>query len=320
MLQSLRDVQQLWQGGRIPTSDGAGNTVELEIFPKPVQPSLPVWMTCSGDPAMFEKAAALDCNVLTALLTQSLDEAAEKVALYRKARAEHGLDPEGGCVTLMLHTFVGEDEDEVRRQAREPLTDYFKSHIDLIKTMIRSLNISLPDLDPDDPAWLDFLASFAFERYYQAGSLIGTPARCMQMVDRLKGMGFDEVACFIDFGVEADAVLKSLKHLNRLREMSESSRPVTAASLRKFLTERLAEDVGHITFETRDYLPPLPAEGAGAREARPAPGVHPAGNGWPQAAPGVGARAPLVDVLRSADERVRVQREARQRRDRKRGM
>jgi hypothetical protein len=243
---------------------------------------------------MFEKAGALGHNVLTALLTQSLDETAGKIALYRKARAEHGLDPAGGCVTLMLHTFVGEDEDEVRLKTRGPLTDYFKSHIGLIKTMIKSLNIQLEDMNPDDPVWLDYLASFAFERYYQAGSLIGTPARCMQMVNRLKGMGVDEVACFIDFGVEADTVLRSLTHLDRLREMSEGPPPLSEAALRKFLAERLACDAGHVEFEIRDYLPP-------------------------SLAPGAALRAPTADVLRAADERVRVQRAAMERRNRMRG-
>jgi natural product biosynthesis luciferase-like monooxygenase protein len=301
MLQSLLDVQRLWEGGKLLTRDGAGNETELEIFPKPVQPRLPVWVTCSGDPAMFEKAGALGHNVLTALLTQSLEEAAEKIALYRRARAEHGLDPEGGSVTLMLHTFVGEDDEEVRAKTRGPLTDYFKSHIGLIKTMIKSLNIGLGDVDPDDPVTLDYLASFAFERYYQAGSLIGTPAKCMPMVNRLKGMGVDEVACFIDFGVDADSVLKSLRHLDRLREMSESSTRVTAAALREFLARRLAEDVGHVSFEIRDELPP---------------GLYPAGGVRTNPAPGAGAGMPVADVLRSVDERVRAQRAARQRQNR----
>src|SRR3712207_3877974 len=91
-----------------------------------------------------------------------------------------------------------------------------------------------------------------FERYYQAGSLIGTPAKCMQMVGRLKEMGVDEVACFVDFGVAADSVLKGLKHLNLLREMSEGPPPLTAAALRDFLAERLAGDPGQVAFEIRD--------------------------------------------------------------------
>ena len=300
MLRNLEQVRRLWEGGTILTRDGVGNEVELEIFPKPVQPTLPVWMTCSGDPVMFEKAGEAGFNVLTALLTQSLEETAGKIALYRKARAANGLDPAGGRVTLMLHTFVGEDEEAVKRLARAPLTDYFKSHIDLIKTMIKSLSIQLEDVDPDDPVWLDYLASFAFERYYQAGSLIGTPAKCMTMVERLKRMGVDEVACFIDFGVDADSVLKSLRHLNELREMSGAASALSDAALRKFLTDRLAEDVGPITLEIRDCLPATYA----GQPPRAEPLTH----------------APHADALRSVDERVRVQKAARQRQHRVKGM
>ena len=44
----------------------------------------------------------------------------------------------------------------------------------------------------------------------------------MKMVDRLKEMGVDEVACFIDFGVDTDSVLESLQYLNQLKASSES--------------------------------------------------------------------------------------------------
>ena len=70
MLQNIQEVQRLWQGGTTRVRDGAGNEVDLEIFPKPLQPQLPIWLTCSGDPAMFVKAGELGLNVLTALLTQ----------------------------------------------------------------------------------------------------------------------------------------------------------------------------------------------------------------------------------------------------------
>ena len=49
-------------------------------------------------------------------------------------------------------------------------------------------------------AYRDQMAAFAFERYYRTSSLIGTPASCMKMIERLKEIGVDEVACLIDFG------------------------------------------------------------------------------------------------------------------------
>lgn len=226
MLQNIREVQRLWQGGTTRVRDGAGNEVELEIFPKPLQPQLPIWLTCSGDPAMFVKAGELGLNVLTALLTQSLEETAGKIELYRRALAASGRDPQSGRVTLMLHTFVTDDAQQARDKVQGPLIDYFKSHLDLIKTMIKSLNINLDGIDPNDPVCIDYFAQFAFERYYQSGSLIGTPETCMPMVDRLKEMGVDEVACFIDFGVDADSVLNNLKYLNQLKDASNETRTV----------------------------------------------------------------------------------------------
>jgi natural product biosynthesis luciferase-like monooxygenase protein len=248
MFENIHEVQQLWRGGTTRVRDGAGNEVELEIFPKPLQPQLPIWLTCSGDPAMFVKAGELGLNVLTALLTQSLEETAGKIELYRRALAASGRDPQSGQVTLMLHTFVTDDAEQAREKVRGPLIDYFKSHLDLIKTMIKSLNINLEGIDPNDPVCLDYFAQFAFERYYQSGSLIGTPQTCMQMVNRLKEMGVDEVACFIDFGVDTDSVLKNLKYLNQLKD---SSRVVSNESR---------------NFEIPDEVPAIPRQSAIAAE------------------------------------------------------
>ena len=255
MLQSLQEVQQLWQGGTTRVRDGAGNEVDLRIFPKPVQRQLPIWLTCSGDPAMFETSGQLNLNVLTALLTQSLEETAEKITLYRQVLAASGHDPKAGRVALMLHTFVTNDATEARRKVEGPLTGYLKSHLGLVKTMIRSLDIKLDGIDPDDPVSLDYFAAFAFERYYQFGSLIGTPETCMAMVDRLKEMGVDEVACFIDFGVDNDSVIESLEYLNELKQLSESSFTVNENALRQFLEQRLPGETTDLTFEIHDELP-----------------------------------------------------------------
>ena len=255
MLQSLHEVQQLWQGGTTRVRDGAGNEIDLRIFPKPVQRQLPIWLTCSGDPAMFEKSGELNLNVLTALLTQSLEETAQKITLYRQALARSGHDAKAGRVTLMLHTFVTNDAHEARKRVEGPLTKYLKSHLGLVKTMIKSLDIKLDGIDPDDPVSLDYFAAFAFERYYQFGSLIGTPETCMAMVDRLKEMGVDEVACFIDFGVDNDSVIESLEYLNKLKELSESSFTINEESLRQFLKHRLSGELDPLMFEIHSEMP-----------------------------------------------------------------
>ncbi len=216
MWRGIAEVQRLWRGESITALDGKGATTELKVLPRPVQPELPIWITCSGDPEMFVSAGERGFNVLTALLGQSLDEVATKIAMYRQSLAAHGHDPAGRQVTLMLHTFVGENLDFVLSKARTPLCNYLKAHVGLIETMTKSLNLKVSI----EPEYIDDLVEFAFERYYQTASLIGTPEKCLDIIARLKQIGVDEVACFIDFGIDTASVLDSLQHLVRLRDLS----------------------------------------------------------------------------------------------------
>jgi natural product biosynthesis luciferase-like monooxygenase protein len=277
MFDAVEQVRRLWRGEPMRVRDGAGNVTEVSIFPRPVQPELPVWLTCSGDPQMFVRAGELGLNVLTALLTQSIEEAASKIKLYREARARAGHDPRAGHVTLMMHTFVGGDERGVLEKARAPLCNYLKSHVGLVETMVRSLDLQ-PDLRRDEH--LDDLVSFAFERYYRSGSLIGTPEKCLRTVERVRAAGVDEVACFVDFGVDADAVLDALPHLNALKEASDraaggapsgDAREAVPRLLSEHVREQLSEEMSPSSFRLLDALP-RDADGAVNREALAARG------------------------------------------------
>jgi alkanesulfonate monooxygenase SsuD/methylene tetrahydromethanopterin reductase-like flavin-dependent oxidoreductase (luciferase family) len=147
----------------------------------------------------------------------------KKIQLYREARAKHGHDPAAGQITVMLHTFVGEDDNVVKEIVRPSLTDYFRSNI---KQFELHTDLSVKgrggskSFDPDNltEADLDVVASYYFERYFDQNLLCGTPEKCSQLVDRLSEAGVSEIACFIDFGVSPDLVLSSLPHLNVLRE------------------------------------------------------------------------------------------------------
>lgn len=229
MFRGIEEVQELWRGQSIAGRDGVGKEIEVRIFPKPIQPELPIWLTCSGGPEMFEKAGELGCHVLTALLTQSLEEVTPKIKLYRDSLARHGHDPRSGKVTMMMHTFIGEDAEAVLQKVRAPLTKYLKSHLNLIETGAESLNLDVDVRDQDPEKVRDQMAAFAFERYYRTSSLIGTPTSCMKMVERLKAIGVDEVACLIDFGIDVDSVLESLEHLVVLRDLSHALPDLTSS-------------------------------------------------------------------------------------------
>jgi natural product biosynthesis luciferase-like monooxygenase protein len=216
MFERIEIVRRLWRGEALTVRGGAGNAIEVEIFPKPVQPELPVWITCANNPQTFEDTGRIGANVLTSLIGLTVEVLADRIALYRASRARAGHDPRTGQVAVMLHTFVGDDLARVREKVRGPFCDYLRSHTELLTSLARSLH---QDFDEGSFAKEDLeeLLQMEFERYFRSGSLLGTPASCLAMVQRLREIGVDEICCLLDFGVDVPSVMDSLEHLAELR-------------------------------------------------------------------------------------------------------
>lgn len=211
LLAGVTTVKKLWRGETISVPNGLGEKVDIRTYPSPIQPELPVWITCSGGPERFIEAGAAGANVLTALLFQEIEELQEKIALYRQARADHGHDAEAGQVTLMLHTFIADDLDQVRKQVREPFMAYLRTSVNLWSRGQKNVG-ELGEKEREK------LVEYAFERYFQTNALFGTPVSVRPTIQRLHDIGVDEIACLLDFGIAIEAVLASLHSLNRLRE------------------------------------------------------------------------------------------------------
>ncbi len=187
MLRHLDTVRKLWRGEPVTFKGGAGNQLGVKIFPRPVQPELPIWVTAAGSPETFQAAGEIGANLLTHLLGQTIEELDEKIALYRKSWRDHGHGPRAGHVTLMVHTFLGNDLAEVRAKVENPFCSYLKSSFGLVKNFLRSLGAGYnpDDLSAED---LDALLSHAYDRYSQESGLIGTVSTCLETVDRIKAI------------------------------------------------------------------------------------------------------------------------------------
>lgn len=212
----IQTIRSLWRGEAATFANGVGNPHEVRIFPPPVQPDLPVWVTSAGGVETFRAAGRLGAGVLTHLLDQDVEALAVKLAEYRTALAERP-DHDGwpGHVALMIHTFVDDDEERARELVRGPLSDYMRSSLHLL------LNAQLDGRRKLDPSRLsredvDFMVDRAFERYFEFG-LLGTVSKGAEVIERLRAIGVDEIACLIDFGLPTDAVLGGLTKLAELR-------------------------------------------------------------------------------------------------------
>lgn len=216
MWAGVQQVQQLWRGEAIAQQDAAGKEFVIKTLPKPIQAELPLWITCQSNETFIE-AGKLGANVLTSLLTGTLDGLTPKIQLYRESLQRYGHNPQSGKVSLMIHTFLGEEINAVKEKVRRPFCNYLKTHYDLLENLAKGMgiNISLKDFSEDD---LDSLLLFGVEGFIKGRSLIGTPETCRPFVSELERAGINELACLIDFVQDYGTTMASLPYLKRLME------------------------------------------------------------------------------------------------------
>ena len=251
MFRDIEIVQKLWQGEHVAFPGATGKSVEVKILPEPLQPKLPVWITTAGNPDTYRRAGKIGANILTHLLGQSVEDLAEKITAYREARAEAGHEGPGH-ISLMLHTFVGDDDAKVKETVREPLKGYLGSSLSLLKKYAWSFPAfkrpeGVDTNEADEFANLsdeerDAILEGAFNRYYETSGLLGSPKTCIAMVERLKAIGVDEIACLIDFGVPTQLTLDHLPKLNEVRaachvEKKAAAEPTTQVSMPELIAE-----------------------------------------------------------------------------------
>lgn len=217
MWRGIQTVQKLWEGEQVELKDATGNTFKVRTFPQPIQPKLPTWIVCQSN-ATFIEAGKMGANLLTSLLGGTIEEVAPQISLYRESLAKYGHDPKAGKVAMMIHTFVGEDFNTVKEQVREPFCNYLKTHIDLLENLAKNAGIN-ESLEKFTEADINSLLRFAYEGWLKRRTLIGSKTICMEMIEHLKQVGVDEIACLIDFNPNYDAVMASLPYLKDLKNL-----------------------------------------------------------------------------------------------------
>ena len=119
----------------------------------------------------------------------------EKIDAYRAAWKASGHEGEG-TITLMLHTLIGDNMEQVEAIVREPMKNYLKSAMFLVKSAAwnfptfkkmsdetgKSLDEFFETVSDED---MDDLLEFAFQRYFRTSGLFGTPETAMEIAYRV---------------------------------------------------------------------------------------------------------------------------------------
>ena len=229
LTEQIEAVRKLWRGETQIFPGVDGHETAINILPRPVQPELPIWLSAFGSVDTFKLAGSIGAGILTHLVGQNVEDLASKIAAYREALRINGYDPNAGAVAVMLHTFLGEDSEFVNTVVRTPFLDYLRSSMDLGKNVASSIGVNL-EADKITEAGINSLVGVAFERYSRSRALFGTLQSCQPLLDRLEAAGVNEIACLVDFGVDEDLVLSSLKYLKQLKDERRQAHAVAVAA------------------------------------------------------------------------------------------
>jgi len=221
MVQHLNTVQQLWEGQSIQRKNGSGELTDLKIYPRPIQKNLPIWLACHSEET-FVLAGKLGANVVTNLFGEQLKNIKQKINAYHQSLADNGFDPDSKTVSLMVHTFIGENLEDVQSRFKHAYRDYLEVNLDLQHKQAKGKGQNL-DLKPVDK---ESIIQNATKRLLNQHGLVGTPESCLSNIEFFKSIGVDEIACLIDFGISDEQVLHSLNYIKELAELTAKKEEV----------------------------------------------------------------------------------------------
>ena len=105
----------------------------------------------------------------------------------------------------MAHTYVAESDADLKSVAAPALGKYLEVNLELQNERIKGMEMSADDRQ--------FLKDRAVQQFIKESGVIVVENDLRKRTDELVGIGVDEIACLIDFGIPEEFVLKSLDRI-----------------------------------------------------------------------------------------------------------
>ena len=112
LLVKLRDAEHVtWSGKHRAALTGQG------VYPRPLQPRLPIWVGVGGNPESAVRAGRLGLPMALAIIGGFPERFAPLVELYREAGRKAGHDPATLEVSINSHGVIGDDGERAADEA-----------------------------------------------------------------------------------------------------------------------------------------------------------------------------------------------------------
>lgn len=107
LLLKLNKSEKLsWQGKHRPSFN------DLGVYPRPYQPSIPIWLAAGGTPASAVRAATLGLPLMLAIIGGRPEQFVPFVNLYRETAKKAGKDLNSLQLGINNHVYIGNDSQK----------------------------------------------------------------------------------------------------------------------------------------------------------------------------------------------------------------
>src|SRR4051812_13841421 len=112
--EKLQMLMEIRKGGKVawPGSDHTKAIPGIEIYPKPVQEPLPLWVAVGGTPNSVARAAYFALPLMIAIIGGRPQQFQPLVQLYRETAQKLEHDPNALAVGISSHGFIAEDSKD----------------------------------------------------------------------------------------------------------------------------------------------------------------------------------------------------------------
>ncbi len=221
----IATLKALLSGKKCEFLAGDNTYQKIEIFPKPYQNEIPLWISIAQDPEAFKKAGALGLNILTHLLIQDVETLKQNIQIYHQALQDNGYDITQKKVTLMLHTLLLDDPKKAKENGLECMKVYLKEHGKLVSSVSKQEAEEFPD---------EYINKAA-NNFIRQKSFIGSIETCRPLMYEFMAIGINEFALLVDFGIGADLICESVTYLSKKISQSENNKNLSEGLLERII-------------------------------------------------------------------------------------
>jgi natural product biosynthesis luciferase-like monooxygenase protein len=214
--ESLEVIRRAWTEERLDFEGEHFQFHDVEVRPKPLQkPHPPIWLAALS-PESYAKAGQQGFNLLCApIFGGSLQDARGRIAGYREELEKAGGDPTHHEVGALVMVYVGETQEEARRDFADPVIWYFRTFGKYVAP-----KLGQPPVESYEGYTLirDLASVVEWDQLVDHGAVIcGEPDYVGERIAELRDVvGIDHLLCWTRLG--GLPTEKVMGHMERMRD------------------------------------------------------------------------------------------------------